>query len=108
MASNQFDHTPKRIANKINLISCHLGGGWSIAAIRNGKPIDTSMGFTPLEGLMMMTRNGDIDPGIVIRLGKDLSFQKLEEVLRGKSGTPPRSIYCGCKCNTNSAINKRI
>ncbi len=58
-------------ANKINLISCHLGGGWSVSAIKNGKPIDTSMGWTPLEGLVMMTRAGDLDPGIIIKLLKD-------------------------------------
>jgi acetate kinase len=55
---------------KVNLITCHLGGGWSIAAIKKGKPIDVSMGFTPMEGLMMMTRSGDIDPGIIFYLLK--------------------------------------
>ncbi len=51
-----------------NLITCHLGGGWSVTAIKSGKPIDTSMGFTPLEGLVMMTRCGDIDPGSIFYL----------------------------------------
>jgi acetate kinase len=46
----------------LKIISCHLGNGASIAAIADGKSIDTSMGFTPLEGLMMGTRSGDIDP----------------------------------------------
>lgn len=50
------------------LISIQLGGGCSIAAVRNGAPLDTSMGFTPLEGLMMATRSGDLDPGAVMRL----------------------------------------
>lgn len=50
---------------EVNLITCHLGNGASIAAIQNGKSIDTSMGFTPLEGLIMGTRSGDIDPAIV-------------------------------------------
>ena len=54
--------------NQVNLISCHLGGGWSIAAIKNGKPIETSMGFTPLEGLVMISRSGDLDPGIIFKL----------------------------------------
>ncbi|MFH1583206.1 MAG: acetate/propionate family kinase [Candidatus Falkowbacteria bacterium] len=58
--------------NKINLISCHLGGGWSITAIKNGQPIDTSMGLTPLEGLVMMTRAGDIDPGIIFKLLEEM------------------------------------
>jgi acetate kinase len=55
---------------KINLITCHLGGGWSITAIKKGQAIDTSMGFTPLEGLMMLTRSGDIDPGIIFEIYK--------------------------------------
>lgn len=58
--------------DKINLISCHLGGGWSITAIKNGRPIDTSMGLTPLEGLVMMTRAGDIDPGIIFKLLEEM------------------------------------
>lgn len=60
----------RKEVNKINLISCHLGGGWSITAVKNGLPVDTSMGLTPLEGLVMMTRPGDIDPGIIFRLLK--------------------------------------
>jgi acetate kinase len=53
---------------KLNLITCHLGNGASITAIKNGVSVDTSMGFTPLEGLMMGTRTGDIDPAIVLFL----------------------------------------
>ncbi len=56
---------------KLNLITCHLGGGWSIAAVRKGEAADVSMGFTPMEGLVMMTRSGDIDPGIIFKLIKD-------------------------------------
>ena len=48
--------------SEINMISCHLGNGSSITAVKNGKCVDTSMGFTPLEGLVMGTRSGDIDP----------------------------------------------
>ncbi len=54
--------------NEINLITCHLGGGWSITAIKAGKPVDTSMGYTPMEGLIMMTRAGDVDVGIIFSL----------------------------------------
>lgn len=54
--------------NGCNLITIHLGQGSSITAIQNGKPIDTSMGFTPMEGLVMGTRSGDIDPGILLYL----------------------------------------
>ncbi len=74
----------RKKVDKINLITCHLGGGWSVTAIKNGKPIDTSMGWTPMEGLMMMTRAGDIDPGIVIELIKNsespIGEEKCEEI----------------------------
>ncbi len=49
----------------INIVSCHLGSGASITAVKNGKSFDTSMGFTPLEGIMMNTRSGDIDPAVI-------------------------------------------
>jgi acetate kinase len=71
---------------KAKIISCHLGGGSSITAINRGKAIDTSMGFTPLEGLMMMTRTGDIDPGIVLEICKDYGYQKAKKVLYSESG----------------------
>ncbi|MBQ7352352.1 MAG: acetate kinase [Clostridia bacterium] len=54
-----------RDVNSLNLVSCHLGSGASITAVKNGKSFDTSMGFTPLEGIMMNTRSGDIDPAVV-------------------------------------------
>ncbi len=54
--------------NKLNLITCHLGGGASISAIKNGIAIDTSMGFSPMAGIMMITRAGTIDPGIIFYL----------------------------------------
>ncbi|RMD59598.1 acetate kinase, partial [Candidatus Parcubacteria bacterium] len=80
--------------SRLNLITCHLGGGWSAAAIRRGKPIDVSMGFTPLEGLVMMTRCGDIDAGAVFYLIKHLSVElgcqeavkKVYELLNFQSG----------------------
>ena len=72
--------------NKLNIISCHLGGGSSVTAIKNGKAIDTSMGYTPLEGVVMMSRSGSIDPGIILELGKLLSFDKIEDVLNKESG----------------------
>lgn len=72
----------------LNLIVCHLGSGASICAIRGGKSIDTSMGFTPLEGLLMGTRSGDIDPSIPLFLAKNegLNFEEIEGVLNKKSG----------------------
>ncbi len=51
--------------SELKIITCHLGNGASITAVQNGKSVDTSMGFTPLEGLAMGTRCGDIDPAIV-------------------------------------------
>ncbi|MGC9049184.1 MAG: acetate/propionate family kinase [Patescibacteria group bacterium] len=65
----------KKPLEKLKLITCHLGGGCSITAIKNGKPIDTSTGFTPLEGLVMMTRPGDIDPGIILEIQKNILLQ---------------------------------
>ena len=55
----------KRDPSNTNVITCHLGNGASVTAIEHGRSIDTSMGFTPLEGLMMGTRSGDIDPAII-------------------------------------------
>lgn len=71
---------------KLKIITCHLGGGASITAIKNGKPIDTSMGFTPLEGLVMMTRSGNIDAGIVLKLAKEFSPDRTNEILNKESG----------------------
>jgi len=72
----------------LKLITCHLGNGCSLAAIRGGKSIDTSMGFTPLDGLMMGTRSGSIDPGILTYLmrEKKLDGNALDEILNSKSG----------------------
>lgn len=73
---------------EINAIVCHMGGGASICAIKNGKSYDTSMGFTPLEGLVMETRSGDIDPAIVTKIMREenLSIDEVEDVLNKKSG----------------------
>jgi acetate kinase len=71
----------------LRLISCHLGNGASLAAIRNGQSVDTTMGFTPIEGLMMGTRSGSVDPGIVIHLLRQgYDAQKLDETLNRASG----------------------
>jgi acetate kinase len=69
------------------MVICHLGGGASITAVKNGKSVDTSMGFTPLEGLMMVTRSGDIDAGLVAYLARKLGgVEKALEVLNHRSG----------------------
>ncbi len=73
--------------NQLNLITFHLGNGCSVAAIKKGTVIDTSMGMTPLEGLVMGTRCGDIDPAIVIRLLElGMSPQEVDNILNKKSG----------------------
>lgn len=70
-----------------SIISAHLGNGCSITAIRNGKSVDTSMGMTPLEGLVMGTRSGDVDPGLSDYLGrKGFSGQAVHDILNQKSG----------------------
>ncbi len=72
----------------LKLITCHLGNGCSLAAVQNGRSIETTMGFTPLEGLMMGSRSGSIDPGIVLYLlqQKKLSIEQLDETLNKASG----------------------
>ena len=72
----------------LRIITCHLGNGASISAVKNGKSIDTSMGFTPLQGLVMGTRCGDIDPAIPAYLMKkmNLSPDEIDSYLNKKSG----------------------
>ena len=72
----------------LKIITCHLGNGASVSAIKRGKCIDTSMGFTPLEGLIMGTRSGDIDPAIVdfIAEKEGISVQDVNTILNKKSG----------------------
>ena len=72
----------------LKIITCHLGNGASVSAIKRGKCIDTSMGFTPLEGLVMGTRSGDIDPAIVtfIREKENLDQGVANDILNKKSG----------------------
>jgi len=80
----------KKLLNlkKINAITCHLGNGASVTAIKNNKSIDTSMGFTPLQGLMMGTRSGDIDPAIVSFIAdkEKISVDEVITILNKKSG----------------------
>ncbi|WGO84480.1 acetate kinase [Arsenophonus apicola] len=74
--------------NDLNVITCHLGNGGSVTAIVNGQSVDTSMGLTPLEGLVMGTRSGDIDPAIVFHLHDALgmSVDKINSLLTKESG----------------------
>jgi len=81
----EIDGTP---LSKLKMITCHLGNGASVAAIKNGKVVDTSMGFTPLEGLMMGTRSGDIDPSIVFYLmdHTEMTSAEVNTLLNKNSG----------------------
>ena len=74
--------------NNSKLIVCHLGNGSSVSAVQNGKCVDTSMGLTPLEGLVMGTRSGSIDPAIVEFIAKkeNLDIDGVMDVLNKKSG----------------------
>ena len=74
--------------NDLKIISCHLGNGSSITAIKNGKAIDTSMGLTPLGGIMMGTRSGSMDPSVVIKMAeeKSLSLEEIGNILNKESG----------------------
>ncbi len=78
----QEDETQLRIVN------CHMGNGCSLAAIRNGESLDTTMGFTPLEGVMMGTRSGTIDPGILIYLQREKGYNadQFDQILNKESG----------------------
>lgn len=75
-------------AQEINIISAHLGNGASITAIADGKSVDTSMGLTPLEGLVMGTRSGDVDPGLLMHLGArmDYCLKEINDLLNKQSG----------------------
>lgn len=88
----------KKPFNKLKIITCHLGGGASITAIKNGKVVDTSMGFTPMEGLVMMTRSGNIDLGIVLSLVKNFTLDRATDILTKESGI--RGI-----CGENDMLN---
>jgi len=81
-------HLLGRHLNSLRLVTCHLGNGCSLAAIRNGKSVDTTMGFTPLEGLMMGTRSGSVDPGILTYLVRQSqqTGEELDELLNEHSG----------------------
>ena len=79
------------ISSRVNhgrIIVAHLGSGCSISAIIDGKSVDTSMGFTPMEGLVMSTRAGSVDPGLILHLARDFGgdFEKVSQLLNKKSG----------------------
>lgn len=92
-----------------NVISAHLGNGCSVTAIKNGKSFDSSMGFTPLEGVMMGTRSGNIDPGIIFHLHDTLgySMEKINTILNKESGLLGISeLSNDCRTLEEAAINE--
>lgn len=87
-AAQQAANLLGRPLEDLGLITCHLGSGGSITAVNHGHSIDTTMGFTPLEGLMMGTRSGSIDPAIVtyIMRREGISFDEMDRILNKESG----------------------
>jgi acetate kinase len=78
----------KRPVGELKMISCHLGSGASVCAIDRGRSVDTSMGMTPLEGLIMGTRPGDLDPGVILHLmrHRKMTAEDMDQLLNKKSG----------------------
>jgi acetate kinase len=78
----------KKDPKSLKVVSCHLGNGCSVTAIQGGRSIDTTMGFTPLDGIAMGTRSGSVDPGILIYLMRErhLDGQQIDQMLNQKSG----------------------
>jgi len=78
----------KRKPKELRLVSCHLGNGASLCAIDHGRSVDTTMGFTPTEGLLMGTRSGDIDPGVITYLEREdgMTHAQIDDLLNKKSG----------------------
>ena len=87
-AAQRAAHLLGRPLDELRLITCHLGSGCSLAAIRDGRSVDTTMGFTPLEGVVMGTRAGSLDPGLLLHLLREegASVDELDSVLHHGSG----------------------
>ena len=77
-----------RPLDELRMVTCHLGGGASLCAVRGGRSVDTTMGFTPLEGLVMQTRSGSVDPGLMLHLlrREGVTADELYDVLDRESG----------------------
>ena len=82
-AAARYLETPLQ---ELRLITCHLGNGASVCAVEYGRSVETSMGMTPLEGLVMGTRSGDIDPGVVLQLARELGIDATDTLLNKQSG----------------------
>ncbi|MFC1509585.1 acetate/propionate family kinase [Candidatus Omnitrophota bacterium] len=104
----------KKPLKELKIITCHLGNGCSVTAVENGRAVDTSMGFTPLEGLVMGTRSGDIDPAIVpyIMQKENIGVDKMIDILNKESGllglsgvsNDMREIVSSAKENKKAAL----
>jgi acetate kinase len=81
---------------EVDVIVLHLGNGASASAVAKGRSIDTSMGLTPLEGLVMGTRSGDVDPALILHLRRtrNLSTDEIDQVLNSRSGMLALDVYC--------------
>jgi acetate kinase len=86
--AEQAAHLLGKDLRSLRIVTCHLGNGCSLAAIRDGRSVETTMGFTPLEGLMMGTRSGSIDPAILTYLMREKGYtgKQLEDLLNKESG----------------------
>ena len=86
--ANRVAEIMNKDINTLKIVSCHLGQGASVCAIQNGKSVETSMGLTPLGGVAMGSRSGDLDPSIVTFLMKKLNInaKEMEDILNKKSG----------------------
>ncbi len=84
----EYAKTANKNESELNLITCHLGSGCSVCAIKNGKSVDNSMGFTPLEGLLMGTRVGDLDASVPLFIARkeNLTLDQVDNLLNKKSG----------------------
>lgn len=92
-SSHRFvaDRTAELLGKKLSqvkLITCHLGGGASITAIKNGSVLDTSMGFTPIDGFMMATRCGTVDPSVITHIMQkhNLTAEEMDDIMNNQSG----------------------
>jgi acetate kinase len=106
-AARRAAHILGRELKSLRLVICHLGNGCSLAAVRGGESVDTTMGFTPLEGLAMGTRSGSIDPGILIYLlrHKGYTADQLDRVLNQESGLKGLSGLSGDMRETLAAMD---
>ena len=87
-ASRRAAEMPGARPTDLRIVTCHLGAGASLAAVRDGRSVDTTMGFTPLDGLAMATRSGSVDPGLIVWLAErgGLSIKEIREGLERESG----------------------